>query len=259
MKYIDPSGYSYQRFMEIYAEEQRNNQPSEIFNNYPQVWSAYTSSIDRSYMGSYGNFVSQYYNALTNGQTSTNVNGTMGFYITWESSFTFTKGKSQEVRDSNDNLVGILLPEIGVGIEKHSVFVPSGGIEGIDYIFGSSGTPYGLESYYGPKYIGGTVPVPGIGVIGRYGDLIKITKGYKGAIQAHHLIETRFLKLFGISKNNAPAVILDKSTHLTYTKQLLNELPRGLEHSPTDVLNTYNKVYSSEPMWQQIIKALLGY
>jgi len=49
MKYIDPSGYSYQRFMEIFAMEQRDNKPSEFFNNYPAGWEQtvhnYNSSI----------------------------------------------------------------------------------------------------------------------------------------------------------------------------------------------------------------------
>jgi len=111
--------------MEVFAKEQRENQPSEFFNNYPKVWSAYTSSIGSGYTGGYGNFVTQYYNNISSGQT-TNNKGTNGFYVTWETNFTYTIGTSQEVRDKYGNLIGILLPEVGIGIEKHSVFVPSG-------------------------------------------------------------------------------------------------------------------------------------
>jgi hypothetical protein len=48
MKYIDPSGYSYQRFMEIYTEEQRENQPSQIFSIYPSGWADYVATISHS-------------------------------------------------------------------------------------------------------------------------------------------------------------------------------------------------------------------
>ncbi len=244
--------------MEIFLHEQEGyGSGTQFINNYPEVWSAYTSSVTSSgYTGDYGNFVTQYYDNVSSGQT-TNNNGTNGFYVTWETNFTYTNGKRQEVRDKDGNLVGIILPEVGVGVEKHSVFVPYGGIEGVDYVLGSDGTPYGLISYNGPKYIGGTVPVPGMGVIGRYGDLIKLTKGYKGAIQAHHLIETRFLKLFGISKNNAPAIILDKAKHQEITNILSTNMPYGEAYAKRQVIETYQKVYSSE--WMDYIKILLGY
>ena len=84
-------------------------------------------------------------------------------------------------------------------------------------------------------------------------------EGFKGVIQAHHLVETRFLKLFNISKGEAPAIILEKSVHQRYTKLLMEKLPKGLEHSPSDVINTYYDVYSSEPEWIDAIKIMLGY
>ena len=55
-------------------------------------------------------------------------------------------------------------------------------------------------------YIGGTVPLPMVGKIGSYAEMSKLTKGYNGAIQAHHLVEVRNLKTLGISKSEAPAI-----------------------------------------------------
>jgi hypothetical protein len=127
LKSTDPNGY-YNRIVE---EEMRNRaahgQGAQFFNNYPAVWSAYTNSISNGYTGGYGNFVTQYNNVITNSQTSSSNNGTNGFYVTWETNYTYTNGIRQEVRDKDGNLVGILLPEVGVGVEKHSMFVPSGG------------------------------------------------------------------------------------------------------------------------------------
>jgi RHS repeat-associated protein len=161
-----------------------------------------------------------------------------------------------------DGLGGIAIcPEIYV-IARFVPYLSEGSVGGVqvrEYSIGRNGTLYALEPWDGPRVIGGTVPLPGFGAIGKYIDLVKLTKGFKGAIQAHHLIEVRFLPLFGLSKSHSPAVILDKATHSKYTKDLFNELPRSIEHSKADVLNAYNKVYSSEPMWQEIIKAILGY
>jgi len=80
LKYIDPSGYSYQRFIEIFAEEQRDNQPSEFFNNYVGWWQdiqrSYSNSAWQYYVSS--DFRNQFPNATFNIGTEGNLvlNGT---------------------------------------------------------------------------------------------------------------------------------------------------------------------------------------
>jgi RHS repeat-associated protein len=57
LKYIDPSGYSYQRFMEIFAMEQSDNKSSEFFNIYPSGWTEFVSYTSKSH---FGNMTYQY-------------------------------------------------------------------------------------------------------------------------------------------------------------------------------------------------------
>jgi RHS repeat-associated protein len=105
--------------------------------------------------------------------------------------------------------------------------------------------------------IGGMVPLPGVGSIGKYTEMAKLTKGYKGAIQAHKLVEWRHLKTSGISKSEVPAVILERTTHQDITNALRTEMPFGKKYTTEQMMNTYQKAYPSE--WIDYIKILLGY
>jgi len=106
-------------------------------------------------------------------------------------------------------------------------------------------------------YIEGTVPLPGVGSIGKYVEMAKLTQGYKGAIQAHHIVEARHLELLGKTALEAPAVVLDKVTHQTITNTLRTEMPYGKAYTTEQMMNTYQKVYS--PQWMDYVKILLGY
>ncbi len=108
--------------------------------------------------------------------------------------------------------------------------------------------------------IGGTVPLPNIGRIGAYSEMAKLTKGFKGEIQAHKLVEWRHLKRTGISKSEVPAVIVERTTHQKITNDLRIDLPysKNTVYSTEQMMNSYQNVYS-EATWIEIVKALLGY
>jgi len=106
--------------------------------------------------------------------------------------------------------------------------------------------------------IGGTVPLPNIGRIGTYSEMAKLTKGYKGTIQAHKLVEWRHLKTSGMSKSEVPAVILERTTHQDITNALRTELRYGEKYTTSQMMNSYQNVYT-ESKWIEIIKAFLGY
>ncbi len=97
-----------------------------------------------------------------------------------------------------------------------------------------------------------------VGNIGSYAEMSKLTKGYNGAIQAHHLVEVRNLKTLGISKSEAPAIILDRATHQEITNALRYEMPYGETYTIDQMMKSYQNVYS-DPAWLTIVKSILGY
>lgn len=137
-----------------------------------------------------------------------------------------------------------------------------------DFLFGNTYTDeWGCEWRvdYNGKILGlpplsGIAPSPAIGKIGAYKDLIKLTKGFKGAIQAHHLVEARHLKQLGISVKDAPAVIVEKSTHRNLTNALRSQMPFGqkYQYTKSEIINASQQVYK-DPAWINIVKLLLGY
>ncbi len=106
--------------------------------------------------------------------------------------------------------------------------------------------------------IGGTVPLPNIGRIGTYSEMAKLTKGFKGEIQAHKLVEWRHLKTSGISKSEVPAVILERTTHQDITNALRTEMPFRKKYTTEQMMNSYQNAYA-ESAWIEIVKAFLGY
>ena len=55
-------------------------------------------------------------------------------------------------------------------------------------------------------------------LIGSYKDMKKYTKGYNGAIQAHHLLEQRFCRAMGLNVDDMISVVLTKEQHSVFTK-----------------------------------------
>jgi RHS repeat-associated protein len=95
----------------------------------------------------------------------------------------------------------------------------------------------------------GVAPSPGIGKVGTYAKLAKMTKGYKGAIQAHHIVEVRHLRRLMKSANNAPSVILNRTDHAAMTKTLQQLLPYGQTYTKPQLINAYKQAYSKYPEW----------
>lgn len=82
-----------------------------------------------------------------------------------------------------------------------------------------------------------------------------ITKGSKGAIQGHHLVESRFLKLLKMDLGAAPAVILTRTEHQVITNVLRNLLPYGTKNVTKQMLiNSYKIAYRQYPTWIKAIE-----
>ena len=128
-----------------------------------------------------------------------------------------------------------------------------GNVDGISYNW--NGEPIGMSPIMG---VAPDVGFAKIGKIGTYAELIKDTKGFKGLIQAHHLIEKRFLALFRLDKLKSPAVILEKTAHQNLTKELIQKLPKNTRFDPDDVLETYKDVYKNYPEWLNEINKYIG-
>lgn len=102
-----------------------------------------------------------------------------------------------------------------------------------------------------------TLPFYISGKIGSYGELARLTSGYKGAIQAHKLVEWRHLRDLGIPKSKIPAVILDKVRHQEITNILRARMRYGEVHEIEEIIKVYQEVYPEE--WMNYIKIFLGY
>lgn len=88
----------------------------------------------------------------------------------------------------------------------------------------------------------------------------KLTKGHKGLLQAHHLLEVRHQKNWLFPRNtinNTPSVILSKLEHDKITKSLRRKLPYGLKYSQADVLKALEKVYKDHPDWIESVREIL--
>jgi hypothetical protein len=75
----------------------------------------------------------------------------------------------------------------------------------------------------------------------------KLTAGFKGRFQAHHIIESRYLQKWGVSVTDAPAVILTKEMHDEVTLALRTAIPYGHgtgTATKAQVLAVYRRVYT---------------
>jgi hypothetical protein len=95
----------------------------------------------------------------------------------------------------------------------------------------------------------GIVPTPTIGSLGTYAQMAKLTKGFKGAFQAHHLTEARHLKALALSTKNAPSVILSRADHAAMTSGLQRLLPYGQTYTKTQIISAYKQAYKDYPEW----------
>jgi hypothetical protein len=99
----------------------------------------------------------------------------------------------------------------------------------------------------------------GVKLIGAYSKLAKLTKGYRGAIQAHHIVEARHLRTLGLSVKNGPAVILSRAEHKMITRQLRQLMPYGHSYTRTQMMGYYKQAYSAYPEWIEAVGKTLGF
>jgi len=96
------------------------------------------------------------------------------------------------------------------------------------------------------------------GAIGAYSKLAQLTKGSKGLIQAHHIVEARHLKVLGLSTTEAPAVILSNTKHVEITNTLRSLLPYGGTYTKAEIMAAYRQAYSAYPEWIKAAATYLG-
>ncbi|MFB2878496.1 hypothetical protein [Floridanema aerugineum] len=87
-------------------------------------------------------------------------------------------------------------------------------------------------------------------------------------VQAHHLIERRFARLFGMNGNDMPAVLLTREQHSRRMgsggiHERINQLIRpgnrsgSRRYNPAQILQTYREVYKGNADWIDAIGAIL--
>jgi hypothetical protein len=76
-----------------------------------------------------------------------------------------------------------------------------------------------------------------------------LTIGWKGLIQAHHIVEVRHLERLGLSIMDAPAVLLSRTQHQAITRELLQLLPKGAQYTKAQILDAYRIAYKEFPEW----------
>jgi len=88
-----------------------------------------------------------------------------------------------------------------------------------------------------------------VGKRGRYKNLQKLTRGKRGAIQAHHIAEKRFANLLRgrPHPNDMPAVILTDQQHTKITSELFKRLHTNRRYTKKDlpeIWQKYQEVYT---------------
>jgi hypothetical protein len=92
------------------------------------------------------------------------------------------------------------------------------------------------------------------GAPGPYAVMKKFTDNLGGAYQAHHILEQKFARLFGLGNaDKLPAVILSDAEHKAMTA-LLKEKTAGIE-SAERLWEVYQDVYKTHPAWLDAIKS----
>jgi RHS repeat-associated protein len=99
----------------------------------------------------------------------------------------------------------------------------------------------------------GTVDVGIAGEVGTYLKLRSLAKSLmKGEFEVHHLAEARHLRRLFKSTSKAPSVILTKSEHLAFTKDLRKALPYNKAYTKVEIIEAYKVVYKNQPEWLKV-------
>ena len=98
-----------------------------------------------------------------------------------------------------------------------------------------------------------------VGKIGTYDKMSKLTAGWDLEIQAHHFVEKRHLKTWGMSVAETPAVILTKLEHqaVSRTLQRLLFIKSRVTYTKQDVRNAYELAYNAHPEWLEHVRKAL--
>lgn len=91
------------------------------------------------------------------------------------------------------------------------------------------------------------------GAIGPYSVMRQFTEKLGGRFQAHHILEVRFTKNFGLGNpDKVPSVILTDAQH----KLITAELAMKTRHvrTPKELWEVYQEVYEQYPHWLDAIK-----
>lgn len=102
------------------------------------------------------------------------------------------------------------------------------------------------------------VAIPGgKGAVTTYREAKALTRGLRGAIQAHHLKEVRHLKRMGLTAKeiaNAPAVVLTRADHQAVTAALRDAMPYGKVYDSQRIWSELQRVYANFPDWLDAIR-----
>ncbi len=114
--------------------------------------------------------------------------------------------------------------------------------------FGSIGKAIGSGTFRRGAYLGAEL-YPEVGRILPYRQAQKLTRGFSGEIQAHHIVEKRVAKALGIPDlDGMPAVILTREQHQMITNELRNAIPYGIRKITSDEARlAYMKAYRDFP------------
>ena len=88
-----------------------------------------------------------------------------------------------------------------------------------------------------------------------YRDARSFSSGLEGKVQAHHILEKRFLEKWGYNVDDAPAVLLTRGEHQLITNTLRKLLPYGdpSHYTKAEVWAAYKEAYKLYPHWLEAI------
>ena len=91
-------------------------------------------------------------------------------------------------------------------------------------------------------------------VIRPYREARKLTAGHGGKIQAHHLVEARHARRWGLDPNDAPALVMSKEAHQAVTRTLRRLMPYGRTYTREEVLRAYRVAYAGHRQWLEAVE-----
>jgi hypothetical protein len=92
------------------------------------------------------------------------------------------------------------------------------------------------------------------GTIGEYSVMAKFTEGMGGKVQAHHILEQKFVKKFTLGNaDKVPSVILTEAEHKAMTATLKAETAKA--ETVQELWEAYQRAYVDHPGWLKAIES----